>query len=263
MKKLLLLAITAMTLLTGCGMGTVAEGNAAIVYGTTGKFAGTVGPGFYWKPFQRVDEYMMKEITIPFENMRPKAQDDLSLQDLDVDIAYRVTSQEALARLALKRSGSSAGFKGDDFYMPAYNYVKNVTDSEISDATSKFNSMQIHKSRDALAAAIHKQLQDTLNVSDPGDIKVTRVQVRRALPDASIEEGIRRVINKGKEKEAADLEKGIAQALADANAKKTVGLSEQVLQEKYLDALKTCAANQHCTMIIDGSTSSKMLNIGK
>jgi len=263
MKKLLaLLALAATTLLTGCG-GTIEQGNAGLVFDWQKKFSGTEVAGFYWKPFSRVDEYTLKEINVPINDLRPKAKDNLSMADLDVDVMYRVTSPDALARLALKRTGQSTKFDGADYFAPAFHYVRSTAESRIADAVSEFDSLKIHQNRDELAKAIKEKLQASLDAEDKGDFQITRVIVRRAVTDQSVEDSIRKVVNKQKEKEAADLEEGIQQALARANERKTAGLSPSVLQEKYLDAMKACASNQHCTMIIDGTSSQKMLNLGK
>lgn len=262
MKKILaMLAVTIAAFgLSGCGSGTIEQGNAGLRYNWEKKLTGTEGEGFYWQPFGRVDEYTLKEVTISFENLRPKAKDDLSLAELDVDVAYRVTSRDALARLIVKRSGSSAQITGTDYSAPAYNYVKQVSESEIADATSKFDSLTIHKSRDALAESIKKQLQEILNLQDPGDIQVTRVQVRKALPDASVEASIRNVINKEKEEQAARLSVQIAEQNALANAKTANTLTPSFLQHEYNQVLMKFA-ERGGTIILDGSSSSKILNL--
>lgn len=256
-----LVAIVLTIIIAAVGCGTIEEGNAGLVFNWEGKYTTALEPGLYVKPFARVEKHTLKEVSIPLRDMRPKAADNLSMADLDVDVMYRVTSKEALARLAIKRAGQSIKPEGGDYLWPAYLFVQSAAESKIADAISKFDSLVIHQNRNALAEHIKTSIQEALDASDPGDFQITRVIVLSAMTDPSVEASIRRVVNKQKEKEAADLEEGIQRALAEANKQKTLGLSPTVLQEKYLDAMATCAANQHCTMIIDGTTATKILNI--
>lgn len=266
MKKILysitsFLSVCALLAMTGCG-NTVKEGDAALVFDWNGRFSEAVGPGWYVKPFASAfDAYTLKEVAVTFENQRPKAKDDLSLADLDVDINYRVTSIEALKRLALKRVGSSAHIKDGNFYLPAYNYVRSLAESEIADATSKFDSLTIHKNRDGLAKGIKDQLQAALNATDPGDIVITRVSVRRALPDVTVENAIRNVVNKEKEREASLLQIDIANNNAAATAKTANTLTPAYLQHEYNQVLMEFAKNKGGTVVLDGSSSSKILNL--
>ncbi|UPU15707.1 SPFH domain band 7 family protein [Salmonella phage STP55] len=50
---------------------------------------------------------------------------------------------------------------------------------------------------------------------------------------------------------------------ARANQKLTTSLTPEYLQHEYNMVLQSCANSGKCTLIVDGSGSSKMLNVGK
>ena len=43
-------------------------------------------PGVYQTITKTVDEFTAKEIAIPIDNMRPKSSDNLTMQDVDIDV---------------------------------------------------------------------------------------------------------------------------------------------------------------------------------
>jgi len=80
--------------------------------------------------------------------------------------------------------------------------------------------------------------------------------------DASIEQSIRNVVAKEKELETATLNVQVAQKNADAVAKTAVTLTPAYLQHEYNQVLMKFA-DKGGTIILDGSSSQKILNLGK
>jgi hypothetical protein len=258
MKKTILLLIAAMAL-TACGR---IETNAA---GVRTSWNGTVdakpeSEGFYTSVVGHVDQYTMKEVPINLENMTPKAHDNLSLKELDATVYYKVRTAQAIRDLSVKRAGSAAKFDHEDFYRPAYFLVESIAKSEFADAVSKHDSLTIHTQRNKLEDEVKKAMQLSLDSSDPGTFEITRVVVRQVLTDPTVEQAIRNVVAKGKEKEAADLQVGIAQSLAEATAKTANTLTPAFLQHEYNQALMKFAEHGG-TVILDGSSSGKMISI--
>lgn len=262
MKKSLLIiaALVAMSQLAGC-YGRIETGNV----GLRTDFNGTVnskveGEGIYTAMVGHVDEYTLKEVAVNLENLTPKAKDNLSLQELDVTVFYRVKSPTAVRELALQRTGQSVQFEGQNFYSPAYRFVESIAKSEVADAISKHDSLTIHTQRDKIASEVQKGIQETLNGSDPGRFDITRVVVRQVKTDSTIEQSIRNVVAKEKELEAAKLNVAISKANAEATQQTALTLTQPFLQHEYNQVLAKFAEHGG-TIILDGSSSGKMINI--
>lgn len=258
MKKLLITFLAAVAL-TGC-YGSLETGQAGLRTNFNGTLDAKVeGEGLYQTIVGHVDKYTMKEVGVELNDLRPKAKDNLSLQDLDLTVFYKVKSPESLRRLSIKRTGQSAEIYSG-VYAPAYRFVESVSRSEAADAVSKLDSLTIHTKRDELAKEIKDQVQKSLDGSDPGDFEVTRVVVRQVTTDQAIENSIRNVVTKEKELEASRLAVQIAEQNAAAVAKTANTLTPAFLQHEYNQALLKFA-ERGGTVILDGSSSGKMINV--
>lgn len=260
MKKLyLIVSLLAVTLLSGC-YGSIETGNV----GLRKDFNGTInhkleGEGIYSAFLSSVDQYSAKEIPVNLENLKPKAKDNLSLQELDVTVYYKV-NETKIRDLAVKRTGQSVKPEGSKEYWPAYRLVESVSLSEAADAVSKIDSLVIHTQRDALAKSIKDSVQASLNESDPNTFTITRVVIRQVKTDQTIEQSIRNVVAKEKEFEAAQLNVKVAKSNAEATQQTAMTLTPAFLQHEYNQVLAKFA-EKGGTVILDGSASPKMLNI--
>jgi len=265
MKKFLTIlafAATAMGL-TGC-YGRIETGNV----GLRTDFNGTVSEkveseGLYTAVVGHVDEYTLKEVPVTLENLTPKAKDNLSLAELDVSVYYRVTSGDAVRRLQLKRTGQSVLIGDSHVWAPQFRFIESLARSEIADAVSKHDSLTIHTQRNTLESEVMSALQVSLDASDPGMFQITRVVVRQVRTDPTVEQSIRNVVAKGKELEAATLQVQVAEKNAEAVAKTANTLTPAFLQHEYNQALLRFADSKNATVILDGSTSGKMLNVAR
>jgi len=260
MKKIfaMTVALVAFTQLTGCGK--IETSNEGIRTNWNGKIEANVEPeGFYTAFLSHVDQYTLKQSSIDLDGLKPKAKDNLSLQDLDVSIYYHVLPG-ALRPLVVKYAGQSALMEHNNFYYPMYFLVKSVAESEAATAVSHLDSLVIHTQRNVLAAEIKDAIQKSLNASDPGAIVIDRVVIRKVLTDQSIEASIRNVVNKEKELEAATLGVKIAQTNAKSTAETAQTLTPQYLQHEYNLVLMEFAKHGG-TVVLDGSGSSKILNL--
>ncbi|MFK3741054.1 SPFH domain-containing protein [Massilia sp. TN1-12] len=265
MKKFLstlLFAAAAAISLTGC-YGTIETGNAGLRTNFNGTTDQKVEPeGFYTAVTGHVDQYTLKEVGVDLPNLQPKAKDNLSLRDLDVSIFYRVNSPQALRALAVKYTGQSVQPQGSSTYFPAYRLVESLGKSEAANAVSKHDSLTIHTQRTVLESEIKTALQASLNTSDPNSFTITKVVVRQILTDPTVEQSIRNVVAKGKELEAATLQVQVAEKNAEAVAKTANTLTPAFLQHEYNQALLKFA-EKGGTVILDGSSSGKMINVGR
>lgn len=136
--------------------------------------------------------------------------------------------------------------------------MDSVSRSEVANIVSKHDSLTLHTQREVLETDIPKAIQATLDKQDPGAFKITRVIVRQVLTDPTIEAGIRKVVDKQKELEAANLQIAINESQTIANAKLNTSFSPAYLQHEYNQALMKFA-EKGGTVILDGSMSGKQI----
>lgn len=246
--------------MSGCGR--IETGNVGIRKNFDGTISETiVGTGWYSSVLSGVEEYTTKEIAINLENMTPKASDNLSLKDLDVTVRYRAVDPAAVRSLVVTKFNAS--IKDDAIWLPGYTIVKSASLSQLGTIVSGMESMTVHAKRDQLEAAARASIQKTLDESDPNKFIITQIIVRDVTTDNTIEESIRTVVAKGKELEAAKLSVAIAEKNAEATAKTAATLTPSFLQHEYNQVLMTFAKTGGNTLVLDGSSSSKILQLGK
>lgn len=230
MKYLILICIT--VLMVGCG--SVDTGNVGVRTTFTGKvIENEIEQGFYTSFTSSVREYSTKEITVELFDMRPKAADNLSLQDMDVEVYY-VPKAEAIAELKIRYANRD--LEGEDgVWMPAYELVRSYARNAIYDEVAKHNSLEVHKHRAEIAAAIMTSVSTQLNESDPGVFTVTKVIIRDVKTDLSIENAIKLAVAKNKELEAKTTDLKIANKQVEINLAMDKSLTPAVLEQRRLD----------------------------
>ncbi|TRX53394.1 SPFH domain-containing protein [Thalassomonas sp. M1454] len=219
-----------------------------------------VSAGLNWKlPFlTRSYEFSAKEIAIDFNDLRPKARDNLRLQDLDISIYYKV-SPNFMAETMVKYASSYA--EGDDALLPAYAIVYREGRDVIYEEVTKIDSLDLHRNRDELRLGIATELQLKLDDKDPGLFTITRVAIRALNTDPTIEAAIQKAVQAQKTLEAkkveveiaakdAEIEIARARGIAEANAIINSSLTPEYLQHELNDALKTFAENDGGVVVI-------------
>lgn len=204
-------------------------------------------------------EFSAKEIAVDFNDLTPKAADNLSLQDLDVSVFYRA-SQDRISELMVKYAGSAV--RGDDgAHLPAWGLVVREARSTIYEKVSEIDSLQLHKQREILQTAVQSTLQARLDRSDPNDFEITRVVVRALNTDPSIEAAIRDAVEAEKRLEAkqvqveiakkdAEIEIERAKGIAEANRIINSSLTAEYLQHEVNSALREFADNNGSVVVI-------------
>lgn len=264
MKKLLMLfaGVVMAACLSGCGGGVIDQGNV----GVQTSF-GDVNPqplhnGFYWHPLSTVTEYTTKETSIAIDGLTPRAADKLTLRDLDVTVYYKAEGA-ALPRFQAAFSGQSAQLEGDGFYRAGYVLIKTEAQGVVSDEVSKFDSMTIHQNRTPLENGIKAALQKKLDARSPGIFTITGVVINKVLTDPSVEQSIRDSVAAENRLATATKLVQVKEQEAKANEKVNQSLTPAFLEYQRIIAQQNCATSQHCTMIIDGGTSAKIINLNK
>ena len=233
--------------LTACGA--VDSGNSGVRISWDNKVQNeVVGEGFYTSWISNVEEWVGKEILIELDNMTPKVGDNLKMQELDVQFYYK--TDVASCAPGLKQKYANATTYEGGYAYPVFKMVTGVARGMVYEAVGQHDdSLTLHTQRDQIATNIKELAQQEFESEDPGCIKVTRVLIKKADTDATLEESIQLAIKKDKELEAAEKEDKIQAALATANNSLTSSLTPQIMRIKELDAM--VAACQRGTCIID------------
>ena len=240
---------------------TVETGNVAVerTFGKVNHEEQQQGLNFKMPFLTTAMEFSAKEIAVDFNDLRPKAADNLSLQDLDVSVFYRA-SQDRVSELTVKYAGSAV--RGDDgAYLPAWGLVVREARSAIYEKVSEIDSLQLHKQRELLGSEVQQELQARLESSDPGDFQITRVVVRALNTDPSIEAAIREAVEAEKRLEAkqvqveiakkdAEIEIERAKGIAEANRIINSSLTPEYLQHEVNNALHEFANNGGSVVVI-------------
>jgi len=251
MKKINIVALLLVTMsMIGCGA--IDSGNAGVRTSWQNVVQDMeVNEGFYTSIISSVEEYVGKEIMVPLNDMTPKAGDNLTMQDLDVEIWYTASTSNFSE---LKVKYANAHIREDGYVYPAYGLIRSQGRSAVYKAVADVDSLLIHKNRDALAVVIKEKLQSLLDVDDPSIFTITKIIVKQAVTDPSLEESIQLNTKKDKEFEAKEKEVQIKEQEALANEALTASLSPNIMRIKELDAMvKACQKN---TCIIDFTNGS-------
>jgi len=217
----------------------------------------TVGEGFYVAVTSDVEEWVGKEIMIPLNDMTPKAGDNLSMEDLDVEIWYKANVKQYGPALKIKYANAHRYVEG--YVYPAYTLVQSQARTSVYKGAAQLDSLDIHKNRDSLGEGIKTNLQAVLDITDPLVFEVTRVIIKQAKTDKTLEDSIQINIKKEKELEAKEKEVAIKEQEAAANNVLSSSLTANIMRLKELEAMvKACPTNT-CILDFTGGDGIKPL----
>lgn len=272
MRGLSIVVLMCAVLLTGC-FGTISEGNVGVRTTWNSKvIMEEEKPGFYTAMWDSVREYIGKEIEVKFDDLTPKAKDNLSLSDLDVSVYYNFDTSK-IAEFTVKHSNMSAVVGDSRLISPGFTLLKSIGRGVIYDAASKHESLTFHTKRDEIEKSIKSQLQTELDEKLPGYFTINNVVVRQALTDPALEASIRSAVQMQKQVEAKQNEKELAKAeaerkLEEANGVKayndmiTKSITPELLEFKRIEMMAQFAREGTHTVIMP-SDSKSLINIGK
>ncbi len=234
-----------------------------------------VSAGLNWKlpMITKAYEFSAKEIALDFDDLRPKARDNLRLKDLDISIYYKV-NPDRIAETMVKYAASYA--KGEDALLPAYSIVYREGRDVIYEEVTKIDSLDLHRNRDELRLGIATELQLKLDEKDPNVFTITRVAIRALNTDPTIEAAIQKAVQAQKTLEAkkveveiaakdAEIEIARAKGIAKANEIINSSLTPEYLQHELNEALKMFAGNEGGVVVIPANMQNMtmMLDAGK
>src|SRR5688572_30235622 len=205
--------------------GTIETGNVGVRTTLGNVSMDEVTPGIYFRiPIvQSVETFVAKETSVELNDLKPKAKDNLSLQDLDVSVYFKV-ADGAVAELYVRYAGQHT--LQDRRWFPAYNLVATLARNAAFEAAAKHDSLVLHTKRDDVAADMHATLQGELDKANKGVFTVTRVVIRALSTDRSIEQSIQNAVAAQKQLEQADIQIRIANKNAEAEIAKAHGIAK-------------------------------------
>lgn len=152
-------------------------------------------PGVYFTLFKHVDEVCSKEMRVSIEDMKPQTSDKITLSDMDIDLFVSINPAKAPAILT-KWAGDRTEEKDENCVRIGMGYVTRQARDTIYDVATKYGSATIHTERAAIATAVVKQLQTSLdNEIGKGMFTVASANVRNLVTDPALEQSIKAAAN--------------------------------------------------------------------
>lgn len=222
----------------------------------------TLPPGNYQTLTKNIMEVAGYDVKISFEDLRPKARGNLTMQDFDVDVYYKVLPENA-ARLHLKYKADVKYHDG--VYYIAQDYVTRQVREAIYNAASQFNMETMHEKRPEIASVIKRMAQEDFDAElGKGWIKVESVNIRNIVTDPKMEESIRAIatqqflrtqqIEEQKTQEETNKTLMLRETgTANAEAAKTLIWEKNAAERKIIAAKAEADANK---LITDSLTSN-------
>lgn len=215
--------------------------------------------GFHLKILSDIKKFSVKQIPIDLSDLKPKASDNLRLQDFDVTVYYTI-NPAAVSDIYIKYQNSTVQ-SPDGVYYPAYQLIHNLARSAANDAVSKFPSMQLNEKRLELENNIMASLQSELDTAERGVFTVDRVNVTNIITDPTVEQSIQRIADTENQKIIARNQLEIAKTQAEEYKIRSESITESILRDKQLDVLMKLATTENRVFVIPQDFKG-IMNIG-
>jgi regulator of protease activity HflC (stomatin/prohibitin superfamily) len=256
MRKLLILFIIPFVLI-GCGR--IDQGHKGVRTTFTGDvLEEELNQGFYTAFTSDVEEYTAKEMTVEVFDMTPKAADNLSLSDFDMEVYY-IVDESQIAEKKIKYSGRDGWEKGIGF--SCFFLVRSMARETAYDIVSNYKSLEIHKNRDVVRRGVHEALQSRLNETDPGYFTITKVVIRNIKTDPSVEDAIKQAVAKNKELEAKKIELDIVAEQVKINHALDASLTDKILRQREIDVMEKAVTSGSKPIVLLGGGGTPLINI--
>lgn len=261
MKRLLLGLAIAVTALAGCEQ--IDTGNVGIE-STLGQVKDkALPPGVYSTVFKTVYEISGKENAFELNDLKPKTQDNITLEDLDISVYWKVNGSLAPA-ISVKYAGDFV--RGQDGWLIGSAVVQRNAREAAYNAANKWHSSNVHTKRNEIAADTQAMLQVKLDNEIKGAFEITNVVVRNILTDRALEQSIRAAANVEFETRQKQQQKALAQAESDrlkieaegiarANAIVAQSLTPQLLRLREIEATAKFAEKGSTTVLLPHGTT--------
>jgi len=257
MSRLLLITAASAMLLSACGA--IESGNVGVRTSVTGSVkTDEMQQGFYTHITSKVQEYSTKEITVELMDMQPKAKDNLTLADLDIEVYYTIIPSQ-VSEIKIKYAGRDRLANG--IWYPAYDLVRSVARAATYEAVSEYDSLTIHQQRDKIKEQIRVSTQKVLDNTDEGIFTITKVIIRDVKTDPSIEASIKLAVARNKELEAKAIELDIARKQVEINEALTQSLTPEILEQKRLEVIESACSKGTCILSMGEGSATPVYDV--
>jgi hypothetical protein len=184
-------------------------------------------PGVYFTMFKNVDEFTSKEVLFQLDNMTPKSRDNLTMQDMDIDVIYKVDGSRVPALYAkyqgdIVKHGQVVKDGTSDLIISHSRVVREAREA-VYKTVASFDATTMHTRRTDITEAIRKVLQSELDNADKGAFTITSINVRNLVVDKALEDAIRQKAATDQRIEQAQRELALTKAEADKAIAKAEG----------------------------------------
>lgn len=262
MKKL---AIAIAVLFTGCTQ--VDTGNVG-VEATFGQVKPeTLPPGVYQTVTKTIIEISAKEVAIEVANLTPKAKDNVTLQDVDLTVYFKIDPARA-AQIYTRYSGDLTYYKDSNDTVLAAGLITRVAREAAYTTFATIPASEAHTKRVEIAAGIRSRMQAEIDAdAGKGWIQVTNVLVRNIVTDPRLEESIKQaaavefqIRQKNQEIDLAksEAERKRIEAEGEARANEIIArsLSATLVELRRIEAMAQFAKQGTHTVVIPQSSAS-------
>lgn len=264
--KIIGASILVLIMMIGCSsVGKIVTGEIGVRTAFNGAVsAEEVRQGWYVAFFDTVRSYNTKEVEVLLNDMRPKAKDNLTLEDLDISIFYTINESQ-VAEQVIKYANMSIVDEGNIRY-PSYLLVQRIARGAVYDAISQFESLTLHTNRSAIENIVFESVQSELNKTDNGVFTVTKVIIRNAITDPALENSIQQAVDMQKQVEKKQHELALAEAeakrkiveadgIAKSNKIIAESLTPSYLQYRALEAQEKFAGEGTHTVLLPANVT--------
>lgn len=275
MKRILSIFAIALSclFLTGC-FKQIDTGNVGVQRTLGDVKPEELGPGVYNTFFKTIDEFTTKEVFVSLNDLKPKAADNLTMEDVDIDVYYKVDPTK-VADLTIKYQGDVARIASSDVLTVGEGRVSREAREVIYKAVGSMEATTMHTKRDELGEKVRSLLQEALDKTDKGAFQVTNINVKSLVTDRNIEASIRdrakvdqEIQAKLKQKELAkaEAERRIIEAEGEAKANNIISASiSPALKEIRLAEIQRetalAIASKAGNTVLMGGHASPLVNL--
>lgn len=147
-------------------------------------------PGVYMTAFKTVHEISAKETAIDLKDMTPKTANNITVQDMDLTIYYKLNPSHA-GKLFTRYAGDLYENKEIGAYILGSGIVTRAAREAVYKASTQFDAATFHNKRTEFAEVVRSNLTKELATdAGKGAFEVTNVIVRNLVVDKKLEESI-------------------------------------------------------------------------
>ncbi len=183
-----IIVLAASALLGACTQ--IDTGNVGVAK-TGGQYkAEELAPGWHGTLFSTVYEVSTKENGIAFQDLKPKTKDQITVEDLDIDIYYQMNPAKATDTVIRLAGDLTKNSDGD--FVPGYNYVSRTAREAIYTAMSNVSASDAQNQRTTIPSEVQRLLQVELDAKfEKGWFTITNVNLRNLTVSKALEQKIK------------------------------------------------------------------------